>query len=458
MCVVARANHPLHLVRPETTRLASDRPGHQAAVNRRAPELREEEMGILLGDQLVAGLGQRPKSDLVRHRRGRDVDGLLLPEQLGDAPFELVDGGVLTPLFVADLGVRHSLAHAAARLGFRVGTEIDHARILQSVDITALQETLERHGEPGFRARQVWSWAARGANGYAEMTDVPAALRSRLAERIPFSTLEVEHEARSRDGTVKTLFRTGDGVPVEAVLMRFRDGRRSVCLSSQSGCPLTCTFCATGQMRFRRNLTTSEMLDQALHFRRLEAIDHIVFMGMGEPMLNMDEVIAAARRLPDLGVTHRRTTVSTVGWLPGLRKFVDEVEEPIRLALSLHAAEPALRSQLMPVNDRYPLADVLAECRRYFELRRRKVFVEYVMLAGVNDRVEQARSLAELLDPKMFKVNLIPYNPTGSFAGSSPKAIAAFESELKRGGIPTTVRLTRGRDIAAACGQLAASA
>ena len=325
------------------------------------------------------------------------------------------------------------------------------------MDIAALQETLERHGEPGFRARQVWSWAARGASGYDEMTDVPAALRSRLAEGIPFSTVEVEHEARSRDGTVKTLFRTGDGVPVEAVLMRFRDGRRSVCLSSQSGCPLTCTFCATGQMRFRRNLTASEMLDQALHFRRLEAIDHVVFMGMGEPMLNVDEVIAAARRLPDLGVTHRRTTVSTVGWLPGLRKFVDEVEEPIRLALSLHAAEPALRSQLMPVNDRHPLADVLAECRRYFELRRRKVFVEYVMLAGVNDRVEQARSLAELLDPKIFKVNLIPYNPTGSFTGSSPKAVAAFEAELKRAGIPTTVRLTRGRDIAAACGQLAAA-
>jgi 23S rRNA (adenine2503-C2)-methyltransferase len=458
VCVVARANHPLHLVRPETAGLAPDRPGHHPGMDRRPAELREQEVSILLGDQLVTGLGQGPQSDLVRHRRSRHVDGLFLAEQRGHAPFEVDDGGVLAALFVADLGSRHRLAHAAARLGFRVGTEVDHARILQSVDITALQETLERQGEPGFRARQVWSWAARGASGYSEMTDVPAVLRSRLAERIPFSTLDVEHEARSRDGTVKTLFRTGDRLPVEAVLMRFRDGRRSVCLSSQSGCPLTCTFCATGQMKFRRNLTASEMLDQALHFRRLEAIDHVVFMGMGEPMLNVDEVIAAAQRLPDLGVTHRRTTVSTIGWLPGLRKFVDEVAEPVRLALSLHAAEPALRSQLMPVNDRYPLADVLAECRRYFELRRRKVFVEYVMLAGVNDRVEQARSLAELLDPRMFKVNLIPYNPTGSFTGSSPKAIAAFESELRRSGIPTTVRLTRGRDIAAACGQLAASA
>jgi 23S rRNA (adenine2503-C2)-methyltransferase len=315
----------------------------------------------------------------------------------------------------------------------------------------------ELAGEPAYRARQIWAWAARGASGYQEMTDLPVPLRAALAERIPFSTLEVEDEARSRDGTVKVLFRTADGHPVEAVLMRFRDGRRSVCVSSQSGCPLTCTFCATGQMRFRRNLTASEILDQALHFRRLEPIDHCVFMGMGEPMLNVDEVIAAARRLPDIGVTHRRTTVSTVGWLPGLRRFVDEVEVPVRLALSIHAAEPALRSELMPVNDRYPLPDVVAECRRYFELRRRKVFVEYVMLAGVNDRVEQARSLAELLDPQVFKVNLIPYNPTGAFAGSSPKAIAAFEAELKRDGIPTTVRLTRGRDIAAACGQLASA-
>ena len=239
--------------------------------------------------------------------------------------------------------------------------------------------------------------------------------------------------------------------------MRYRDGRRSLCLSAQSGCPLTCAFCATGAMRFGRNLTASEILDQALHFRRVERVDHAVFMGMGEPMLNLDAVLAAARRLPDLGITHRRTTVSTVGWLPGLTRFVDEVEEPIRLAFSLHAAEPELRSRLMPVNDRYPLADVLAECRRYYELRRRRVFVEYVMLAGVNDRVEQARQLADLLDPKVFKVNLIPYNPTGAFDGSSRRAIDAFKSVLDRARLPATVRLTRGRDIAAACGQLAAA-
>jgi 23S rRNA (adenine2503-C2)-methyltransferase len=324
------------------------------------------------------------------------------------------------------------------------------------VDLALLRDVFEAAGEPPYRAGQVWEWAARGAASYAEMTNVPGALRDRLAAEVPFSTLDVEREERARDGTAKTLFRTRDGHPVEAVLMRYRDGRRSLCLSSQSGCPLTCTFCATGQMAFGRNLSASEILDQALHFRRIEAVDHAVFMGMGEPMLNLDAVVDAARLLADVGITNRRATVSTVGWLPGLRRFVDEVTEPIRLALSLHAPTDELRSELMPVNVRYPLADVLAECTRYFELRRRKVFVEYVMLGGVNDRVEQARALAALLDPKVFKVNLIPYNPTGMYAGSTRKAIAAFKDVLDAARLPATVRLTRGRDIAAACGQLAA--
>ena len=324
------------------------------------------------------------------------------------------------------------------------------------MDLTLLTTTLEGLGEPRYRTGQIWRWAAQGVDGFEEMTDVPLRLRSALREQLPFSTLTVENEWRARDGTVKTLFRTHDGRPVEAVLMRYRDGRRSLCLSSQSGCPLTCTFCATGQMRFGRNLNGSEILDQALHFRRTEGpIDHAVFMGMGEPMMNLDPVLAAARRLPDLGVTHRRTTISTVGWLPGLRRFVAEVDEPIRLALSLHAPSPALRSRLMPVNDRYPLEQVLAECLRYVELRRRRVYVEYVMLAGVNDSVAQAEELAQALDANAFKVNLIPYNPTGRYQGSSREAIGAFKAVLERRHVPATVRLTRGREIEAACGQLA---
>jgi len=243
------------------------------------------------------------------------------------------------------------------------------------------------------------------------------------------------------------------------VLMRYRDGRRSLCLSSQSGCPLTCTFCATGRMKFGRNLTASEILDQALHFRRKEEVNHAVFMGMGEPMLNVDHVLAACARLPDLGITPRRTTVSTVGWVPGIERLASD-GPPVRLALSLHAADPALRSELMPVNDRYPLPDVIAACLRWREARRQQVYVEYLMLDGVNDRYEQAIQLVELLQPsKAFKVNLIPYNPTeAGFSGSTRSAIDAFRATLEEHGVRATVRLTRGRDIDAACGQLAARA
>jgi 23S rRNA (adenine2503-C2)-methyltransferase len=257
--------------------------------------------------------------------------------------------------------------------------------------------------------------------------------------------------------SVKALFHTRDGRAVEAVLMRYRDGRRSVCVSSQSGCPLTCTFCATGTMKFGRNLTASEILDQVLHFRRIEPVDHLVFMGMGEPMMNLDSVLGAARRLPDVGITHRRTTISTVGWVPGIRALT-ETDMPIRLAFSLHAPDDELRSQIMPINDRHPIDSVLAACADYYARRHRRVFIEYVMLAGVNDTYRQAIALARLLDPKIYKVNLIPYNPTGMYDGSSPAAIAAFKAVLEEHGVRATVRLTRGRDIDAACGQLAAKA
>ncbi|MCL2419330.1 MAG: 23S rRNA (adenine(2503)-C(2))-methyltransferase RlmN, partial [Conexibacteraceae bacterium] len=313
-------------------------------------------------------------------------------------------------------------------------------------------------GEPAYRSDQVWRWLATGAASYDDMTNLPRGLREALTERVPFSTLTVEHQAVASDGTIKALMRTADGRPLEAVLMRYRDGRHSLCVSSQSGCPLTCAFCATGQMKFGRNLTASEILDQALHFRRISKVDHCVFMGMGEPMMNLDNVLAACRRLPDLGIGNRRTAISTVGWIPGIDKMAAD-PMPLRLALSLHAANPALRSELMPVNDRYPLPDVLAACERFYERKRRMVFVEYVMLGGINDSVGAARELAAILDPKIYKVNLIPYNPTDvGMQGSTVKAIEAFRAELERQGLSATVRLTRGRDIAAACGQLAAGA
>jgi 23S rRNA (adenine2503-C2)-methyltransferase len=324
------------------------------------------------------------------------------------------------------------------------------------MDLELLQQELA--DQPSYRVRQVWEWAARGATSYDEMSNLPAALRARLAERVPFSTLEVVDEAHSRDGTIKVLFHTHDGRPVEAVLMRYKDGRRSICVSSQSGCPLTCTFCATGRMKFGRNLTASEILDQVLHFRRIEEVNHLVFMGMGEPLLNVDHVLAAAAKLPDVGITHRRTTVSTVGWLPGIER-ITHCGMPLRLAFSLHAPEDDLRSQIMPINERWPLEDVLAACRSHQQATNRAVFIEYVMLAGVNDRYEQALQLAQLLGPGFaFKVNLIPYNPTDSvYEGSSPEAIEAFKAVLEEHGVRATVRLTRGRDIAAACGQLAAT-
>jgi 23S rRNA (adenine2503-C2)-methyltransferase len=338
-----------------------------------------------------------------------------------------------------------------------------------SMDLALLDETLARHSEPPFRARQVWAWTARGAASFQQMTDLPSGLRDALARELPFSSVRLLREQQASDGTVKALFETADQRPLESVLMRYRDGRRSICLSSQSGCPLDCSFCATGRMRFARNLSASEIIDQALHFRRKDAITHCVFMGMGEPMLNLDAVLTACERLPDLGITHRRTTISTVGWIPGIERLA-QLEPPIRLALSLHAAEDALRSQLMPVNERYPLAEVIDACRSFYARKRRRIFVEYVMLAGVNDRYEQALALARLLSARsrpggrgeaIFKVNLIPYNPTSpsgedAFEGSSREAIASFKRALLAHGIPATIRLTRGREIDAACGQLAA--
>jgi 23S rRNA (adenine2503-C2)-methyltransferase len=325
------------------------------------------------------------------------------------------------------------------------------------MDLRLLDERLDAAEEPGFRARQVWEWAAKGARSYDDMTNIPRGLREELRREVPFSSLQVVRTDTASDGTEKALFETHDGRPVEAVLMRYRDGRRSLCVSSQSGCPLTCTFCATGTMRFGRNLTASEILDQALHFRRKEPVNHAVFMGMGEPLMNLDSVLAACERFPDIGIAHSNIGVSTVGWIPGIERMAEE-GPPVRLALSLHAADEALRSEIMPVNDRYPLRDVLDACLRWHERRRRQVFVEYLMLDGVNDRYEQAVALAEVLEPRrVFKVNLIPYNPTDSgYRGSGRDAIAAFRAALEERGVRTTVRLTRGRDIAAACGQLAA--
>ena len=222
------------------------------------------------------------------------------------------------------------------------------------MDLEKLSAHLAERGEPAYRAGQVWEWLAHGASTYEEMTNLPKGLRQGLEAELPLSTLELQREATSRDGTRKALFHTADGRPIETVMMSYRDGRRSLCLSSQSGCPLTCNFCATGTMKFGRNLTSSEILDQALHFRRSSEVNHAVFMGMGEPMMNLDAVLETCERLPEVGIATSHTTISTVGWFPGIQRLATEGPR-VRLALSLHAADDALRSEMMPVNERYPL-------------------------------------------------------------------------------------------------------
>ena len=326
------------------------------------------------------------------------------------------------------------------------------------MDLLLLDERLAAGEQPGFRARQVWEWAARGAGSYEEMTNLPLELREQLAGEVPFSSLTPVREALASDGTEKALFETHDGRPVEAVLMRYRDGRRSLCVSSQSGCPLTCTFCATGAMRFGRNLTASEILDQALHFRRKEPVNHAVFMGMGEPLMNLDAVLAACERLPDVGIAHSNTGDLDRRLDPGHRPHgrggtagaAGAVAPRGRRGAALRAdagerpLSAARRARRLPALARAPQAPGV---RRVPDARRR----ERPLRAG-------AWRSRTLLEPRhAFKVNLIPYNPTDSgYRGSGRDAIAAFRAALEERGVRTTVRLTRGRDIAAACGQLAA--
>ena len=213
------------------------------------------------------------------------------------------------------------------------------------VDLKRLDEILAARGEPAYRAGQVWEWLAGGARSYEEMTNLPQSLRDAARRRSCRSRRSsCEREVKSVDGTDKALFETADGRPIEAVLMSYRDGRRSLCLSSQSGCPLTCNFCATGRMAFGRNLTASEILDQALHFRRSGEVNHVVFMGMGEPLMNLDAVIAACERLPDVGVSTAHTTISTVGWVPGIERLVDRgAARPARALAPRRRGRRALR-------------------------------------------------------------------------------------------------------------------
>ncbi|MBI5668948.1 MAG: 23S rRNA (adenine(2503)-C(2))-methyltransferase RlmN [Chloroflexi bacterium] len=318
--------------------------------------------------------------------------------------------------------------------------------------------------EPRFRARQVWEWLYdKRAASFDEMTNLPRELRQRLKAETTLGSLEIAAEQSSTDGTVKRLYRLPDGQMIESVLMPYDDDRRTACISTQAGCAMGCVFCATGQMGFARHLTPDEIFEQAMRFARdLEAegerLSNVVLMGMGEPFHNYDATIAAVRRLmEDLGIGARHITVSTVGLVPMIRRFADEGLQ-VKLAISLHAATDVERSALLPVNRRYPLNELMEACRYYVEKTGRRVTFEWTAIQGQNDTPEQAHALGKLLKGLLCHVNIIPLNPTGGYAygPSGAERVNRFVAILGEYRIPATVRVRRGIDINAGCGQLKA--
>jgi 23S rRNA (adenine2503-C2)-methyltransferase len=323
-----------------------------------------------------------------------------------------------------------------------------------------LDELLAGWGEPRYRARQVHEVLWTRCRPLESATNLPKSLLGRLADALPLS-LDADIEQTGDGGrTVKWLWRCrSDGAQVETVLMRY-DDRATVCVSSQAGCAMACTFCATGQAGFERHLTADEIVEQVVRAQHAspQRVSNVVYMGMGEPLANVDAVLESLERLhDDLGISARRLTVSTVGVVPGIRRLAQH-PLPVTLAVSLHAPDDPLRERLVPLTRQYPVADVLDAARDYASGSGRRVTFEYACIAGVNDRPHQADALAGRLAgfPGGAHVNLIPLNPTAAFGGraSDPAAIAAFANRLGRGGVTATVRRNRGVDIDAACGQL----
>jgi 23S rRNA (adenine2503-C2)-methyltransferase len=316
--------------------------------------------------------------------------------------------------------------------------------------------------EPAYRVDQVWRALHQLGRRPAEMTDLPRSLRDRLEEALPPALQLVTESASDRGETVKWLFSLADGVQIETVLMRYPD-RATVCVSSQAGCAMGCTFCATGQAGFTRNLTTGEIVEQVVAARRASApsrLSNVVFMGMGEPLANYDRLWPAIVRIhDDLGISARHLTVSTVGVVPGIRRIAQE-SLPVNLAVSLHAANDTLRSRLVPLNRRYPLSVLMEACHEYLIAKGRRLSFEWALIAGVNDRSSDATELADLALPLGAHVNLIPLNPTPGFPtrGTPAAGVRRFRDDLLAHGVNATVRRNRGTDIAAACGQLAAVA
>ena len=317
-------------------------------------------------------------------------------------------------------------------------------------------------GEQGYRVDQVWRALHVEGRRPAEMSNLPPRLRSKLEEALP-PALALVSESRSDGGeTVKWLWGLEGGAQVETVLMHYPD-RATVCVSSQAGCAMNCSFCATGQSGFTRHLSPGEIVEQVVAARRAALparLSNVVFMGMGEPLANYDNLWAALRRIHgELGLSARHLTVSTVGVVPGIRRMTGE-DLPVNLAVSLHAANDDLRNTLVPLNRRYPLSVLMEACSQYVAAKGRRLSFEWALISGVNDRSSDAEELAALARPLGAHVNLIPLNPTPGYPvrGSSPGAVRGFRDMLASSGVNATVRRNRGTDIDAACGQLAARA
>lgn len=344
-------------------------------------------------------------------------------------------------------------------------------QLIYDCELDAIEQTLLSWGEPGYRAKQIWGNLYRTLwNKPDEFTNLPQSLRARLDQYYTFGHLRPSKILESCDrNTLKTLFLLPDGQAIEAVLMRYSH-RRTLCISTQAGCAMGCVFCATGQMGFRRNLSSGEILEQVLYYARQLAetgqrVTNVVMMGMGEPFHNYDETMASIDRLNhqhgfNLGA--RRFTISTVGIIPAIRRFTSE-QRQINLAISLHAIDDDLRSLLLPINRKYPLEDLLVACQEYVESTKRRITFEWALIRKVNDAPEQAQRLAARLQVfrktgvALCHVNVILLNPIRQYDGEATTRQAAqvFQATLERNGIPCTVRVRRGIDIQAGCGQLA---
>ena len=342
------------------------------------------------------------------------------------------------------------------------GPVIERPAIL-SLSAQALEEWLAEHGAPAYRRKQVWGWMARGAASFDEMRDIPKPLRTDLDREFRITSLrQVAVSQADRGLTTKTLYELDGAHSVEAVVMRYAD-RSTLCISSQAGCPIGCPFCATGKFPFGRNLKAHEIVDQALDAARMlpaegRRLSHIVFMGMGEPMANYQAVVESVRRVSDedlLGISPRRIVVSTSGLIPRIAQLGDE-KLAVTLAISLHAARDDLRDVLVPINRKYPVAEVVASAQAYGLKTGRRVSYEWVLLAGVNDTERDAKELGVLLRGKLAHVNLIPFNPVEDTPYEAPDRarVRRFKELVEAQGLNVTVRDTRGRDADAACGQL----